>query len=115
MGFKVVHFSEVKAEDFEEADAAGVRVRWLIKREDGAPNFTMRLFEVAPNGRSPHHSHDWEHEVYVLEGTCQVVCGGEGRKVGEGYAVFIPPNVPHQFINAGNTTLKFLCLVPHHE
>lgn len=115
MGFKVVHFSEVKAEDFKEADAAGIRVRWLIKREDGAPNFAMRLFEVSPNGRSPHHSHDWEHEVYVLEGECQVVCGDETRKVGAGHAVFIPPNVPHQFINAGKTTLKFLCLVPHHE
>jgi quercetin dioxygenase-like cupin family protein len=115
MGFRIVHFSEVNPQNFEEANAAGVRVRWLIKREDGAPNFAMRLFEVAPNGRSPNHSHDWEHEVYVLEGACQVTCGDEKRNVRAGHAVFIPPNTPHQFINAGNTTLKFLCLVPHHK
>ncbi|MDI6691119.1 MAG: cupin domain-containing protein [Candidatus Bathyarchaeota archaeon] len=111
----MVHFSKVKAEDFKEADAAGIRARWLIKREDGAPNFAMRLFEVAPNGNSPHHSHNWEHEVYILEGECQVVCGDERRNVGAGHAVFIPPNVLHQFINSGKATLKFLCLAPHHE
>lgn len=115
MGFKVVRFSEVEAEDFKEVDAVGISVRWLIKREDGAPNFAMRLFEVSPDGRSPHHSHDWEHEVYVLEGECQVICGDKRRNVSVGYAVFIPSNVSHQFINAGKTTLKFLCLVPHHE
>ena len=115
MGFKCVPASEVKLEKMEETGAEGIRVRWLIKKEDGAPNFAMRLFELQPNGRSPLHSHSWEHEVYILKGNCKVVCEGQEKKATAGYVVFIPPNLKHQFANAGKSTLKFLCLVPHHK
>ena len=115
MGFKCVHFSEVKLEDMVESGAEGIKVRWLIRKDDGAPNFAMRWFELAPLGHSPLHSHGWEHEVYILEGEGEVVCGNEKRKVSAGCVVFIPPKATHQFRNVGNTKLKFLCLVPHHK
>ena len=115
MGFKCVHFSEVKLEDMVESGAEGVRVRWLIKKEDGAPNFAMRCFELASQGHSPLHSHDWEHEVYVLEGEGEVVCDNEKRKLSAGCVVFIPPKAMHQFRNMGEKKLKFLCLVSHHK
>jgi quercetin dioxygenase-like cupin family protein len=113
MGFKCIHSSQVKLEKMEEEGAEGIRVRWLIKKEDGAPNFAMRLFELQPNGHSPLHSHSWEHEVYILEGNCRVTCEGQEKKATAGYVVLIPPNAKHQFANAGKSTLKFLCLVPH--
>jgi len=115
MGFKCVHFSKIELENTEESGAEGVRVRWLIKKDDGAPNFAMRLFELQPKGYSPLHSHDWEHEVYILEGDCRVTCEGQEKKASAGYVVFILPNAEHQFANVGNSTLKFLCLVPHHK
>jgi len=114
MGFKCVHYSKVKLESMQEKDAEGIKVRWLIKQDDGAPNFAMRLFEIEPKGHSPLHSHDWEHEVFVLEGKCQVRCDGEKKVAAAGYVVFIPSNAKHQFANAGKSALKFLCLVPHH-
>ena len=114
MGFKCVHHSKVKLQSMEEPGAQGIKVRWLINKEDGAPNFAMRLFELQSKGHSPLHSHDWEHEVFVLEGTCQVTCDGEKREAKAGYVVFIPPNSKHQFVNKGASTLKFLCLVPLH-
>lgn len=98
-----------------ESGADGIKVRWLIRKEDGAPNFAMRSFELAPLGHSPLHSHDWEHEAYILEGKGEVVCNNETRRVNAGYVVFIPPKAKHQFRNIGETKLKFLCLVPHHE
>lgn len=106
--------TEVKLETMQETGAEGVKVRWLIKKEDGAPNFAMRLFELQPNGHSPLHAHDWEHEVYILEGQCKVTCEGQSRTANAGYVVYIPPNAKHQFANAGKSTLKFLCLVPFH-
>jgi len=115
MGFKCVHSSKIKLESMEESGAEGIKVRWLIKKEDGAPNFAMRLFELQPNGHSPFHSHDWEHEVYILEGDCRVKCECQEEKASSGYVVFIPPKAKHQFANAGKSTLKFLCLVPHHK
>ena len=49
----------------------------------GAPNFTMRHFEVAPGGRTPFHAHPWEHEVYVLSGTGKVRQKGGERAPSE--------------------------------
>jgi quercetin dioxygenase-like cupin family protein len=115
MDFKCVPASEVKLERMEEKGAEGIQVRWLIKKEDGAPNFAMRLFELKPNGYSPLHSHNWEHEVYILEGECKVTCEQQTKKATAGYVVFIPPNAKHQFANAGKSALKFICLVPHHK
>ena len=115
MGFKCVHSSQVKFENMVEPGVEGVGVRWLITKDDRAPNFAMRLFELQPKGYSPLHAHDWEHEVYILEGDCKVVCEGQKRKASAGYVVYVPPNAKHQFTNIGKSTLKFLCLVPNHK
>jgi quercetin dioxygenase-like cupin family protein len=115
MAFKCVPASEVELENVAESGAEGIKIRWLIKQEDGAPNFAMRLFEVQPKGHSPLHSHDWEHEVYILEGDCKITCDNQDKKAKAGYVVFIPPKAKHQFTNIGKSTLKFLCLVPHHR
>jgi len=73
----------------------------------------MRLFELEPGGMTPLHHHPWEHEVFILEGVCRLIIGGDERPIGAGYAVYIPPNIRHSFINAGEGVLKFLCLIPH--
>ncbi|UCE95395.1 MAG: cupin domain-containing protein [Candidatus Bathyarchaeota archaeon] len=115
MGFKTLHFSEAEVSEVTKCGAEGTKIRWLITKEDGAAHFAMRYFEMAPKGHSPNHSHEWEHEVFILDGECLVVCGSQRIKVGPGYAVFIPPNTIHHFRNEGTKDLKFLCLVPHHE
>ena len=113
MGFKCVHFSQVKLENMAGPGVKGVGLRRLITNDDGAPNFAMRLFELQPKGYSPLHTHNWEHEVYILEGDCRVICEDQEMKITAGYVVFIPPNAKHQFTNIGKSTLKFLCLIPH--
>lgn len=115
MGFKALHYSKIKVDEVKERGAEGTKVRWLITKDDEAEHFAMRCFEMAPGGCSPHHSHKWEHEVFILDGECLVVCGEQRKKVSTGYVVFIPTNVMHQFRNEGSEVLRFLCLVPHHE
>jgi len=115
MGFKALHYSKVKEDKVTECGAEGAKVRWLITKNDDAEHFAMRFFEIAPKGYSPYHSHKWEHEVFILDGECIVVCGNNREKVGPGYVVFIPPNETHQFKNEGTKVLRFLCLVPHHK
>lgn len=114
MGFKALHYSETKVDEMSTPGTKGVKIRWLITKEDGADNFAMRYFEITPGGHSPHHSHDWEHEVFILEGECSIICGDQRKKVGPGYVIFIPPDVMHQFKNDGSKVLRFLCLVPYH-
>ena len=111
---KVFSYTDVDAEAADEG-AVKLKVRWLITKDIGAPNFAMRLFEMQPGGNSPLHTHDWEHEVFILEGEGTVV-GKEGeKKFKPGDAVFIRPNEKHQFKNTGKKLVKFLCLVPYHE
>ncbi len=113
LGFKAVHFTEIKQEDVKEAGFEDVEVRWLLTKDDGAENFAMRYFEIAPGGQSAHHAHGWEHETFILEGHGSVACGEEKKRVGPGYVIFIPPNVSHHFENYGDRALRFLCLIPY--
>jgi len=113
LGFKAVHYSRVSVDQVEEAGAEGLNVRWLITKDDGANNFAMRFFEVARGGHTPRHSHNWEHEVYVLEGNGVVFCEGVEKKIEPGYVVFVPLNAEHFFRNTGNDEMRFLCLVPY--
>jgi quercetin dioxygenase-like cupin family protein len=108
---KLVPSTSIEAKEANEG-ASKLKVKWLITEEIGAPNFAMRLFEMAPDGFSPKHTHPWEHEVFILKGEGTVLGGKEERKFKAGDAIFVPPDELHQFRNTGNKTLKFLCLVP---
>ena len=108
---RLVHYTEVPAEE-ADGEAKGVKVRWLISKETGAPNFAMRLFEVEPGGYTPHHTHPWEHEIYILSGRGLAV-GEEGEKpIKPGDVIYIPPGERHQLRNNGDKPLRFLCLIP---
>jgi len=108
---KLFHHTSVEVEEVPEP-AVGVKVRWLINRETGAPTFAMRLFEMEPGGSTPNHTHPWEHEVFILSGG-GVVLGEDGEKrFNPGDVVFMPSGEKHQFRNTGDETLKFLCLIP---
>lgn len=111
--FKVVHYEDVPVEEIEEEGAKGIQVRLLISKSDGAEKFAMRFFEIKPDGYTPYHSHDWEHEVFILSGEGVVLYEGEERKIREGYVVFIPPGEKHCFRNTGKEKLIFLCLIPY--
>jgi quercetin dioxygenase-like cupin family protein len=109
---KVFHYDDVEAKSADEG-ALKLKVRWLITKEMGAPNFAMRLFEMDPRGHSPLHSHPWEHEVFIVEGEGTIVSAEGEKRFKAGDVVFILPNEKHQFKNNGTKGLKFLCLVPH--
>jgi quercetin dioxygenase-like cupin family protein len=110
---KVFRFDTVKADDVETEGALKVKVRWLITKELGAPNFAMRVFEVDSSGQSPLHEHPWEHEVFVLEGLGQLFNGKKATQFKAGDVIFVPPNEMHQFKNSGKALLRFICLIPH--
>lgn len=113
--FKAVHYTDVMSEEVAGEDYKGVTVRWLITEDDGAENFAMRFFEVEPGGYTAFHSHDWEHEVFILGGKGLVVCGDCQKEVSQGYVVFIPANAKHCFKNPGEERLSFLCLIPYKD
>ena len=100
-----------KAVDMEGATKCQVQI--LVGNEEEAPTFSMRQFEVAPGGHTPRHLHDYEHEIYVLQGKGIVVDGDVDRPLQPGDVVFVAPNDVHQFKNTGEEPLRFLCLIPN--
>ena len=105
-------YTEIKAETIEN-QSKNLTVRWLITKETGAENFAMRLFEMGPGGHSPLHSHDWEHEAFILEGEGIIVGGKDEKSFKSGDVIFVPANETHQFKNNSKKTMKFLCLIPY--
>jgi len=54
--------------------------------------------------------HDWEHEIYVVKGRIIVTAGEEKAEVSEGYAIYVPPNIPHSYLAIEES--EFLCMIP---
>jgi quercetin dioxygenase-like cupin family protein len=82
----------------------------LISSKDGAPNYVMLHNDPMAPGAVSHantggHTHQWEHVVFILEGSGTLVCDGKSYTVSQGDAVLVPPNVRHQWRNETRSTL----------
>ena len=92
--------------------APDTTIRWLWSTGDGAPTFALRLLGVQPGGSSPFHSHNYEHEVYILSGRARLRGEAQEHLLEPGDTALVLPGEQHQFVNAGPDTLRFLCGVP---
>jgi len=109
---KIKQYGEVEATHFNSDPAKGVAARVVIGKKDGAPNFCMRVFEIASGGHTPRHAHEWEHEMFVHAGAGEIYGRGQWHPLKPGKAVFIPGNEEHQMRNPGQEPLIVVCLVP---
>lgn len=96
------------------AGVSGAKMAIMVGREDKAPNFALRSFEVVAGGHTPKHSHDYEHEVYVVSGGGKVLLEGKMHDIREGDVLYVPANEEHQFTvdDGAGESLRFLCVVP---
>ena len=109
------HIESYPQSDVEMEGADRVKMRMLIGPEQGAAIFHMRHFEVAPGGHTPHHQHDYEHEILVLKGAGLFKSEQGDRPFKPGDVVFIPAMERHQVVNTGETPCEFICLIPAPE
>lgn len=103
---------QMEGKPVEMEGVKGVAMRLLVGRGDGAPTFAMRHFTVEPGGHTPRHSHNYEHEVFIVAGSGRVEHDGSFHDVRAGDVLFVEPNRIHQFVNTGSDPFQFLCLVP---
>ncbi|MEW6441092.1 MAG: cupin domain-containing protein [bacterium] len=95
-----------------EQGVKGAELRPLITREDGAGHFAMRLFRLEPGGHTPFHVHPWEHEVFIVRGSGELLGEGAAIALAEGMAAYVPPDERHRF-RAGDRGMTFICCIPH--
>ncbi len=105
---------KVKYSEIDQPDITGVRMKVLLGSDEGAPNFVMREFAIESGGHTAYHTHEWEHEVYVLDGEGAIKQGDREVPVKRGSFALVKPNEEHQFLNKGKGTFRFICVVPFH-
>lgn len=112
---KIVNAADVPVDVVREPGAKQVTIRRLIDTPDGADRFLMSMFELAPNGATPPHYHDWEHEIYVLSGSLSVELPEDGNRkipLRQGDVVFIPRGEPHGLATGADETARLLLVAP---
>jgi quercetin dioxygenase-like cupin family protein len=108
---KLSNYNEIPAQDLAVPGAKDVTIRVLIAPED-APNFIMLLLEVARGGSTPDHTHEWEEEIFIKSGQGTLKTAEGNRPLRAGDALILDPNMAHQFMNTGDETLEFICVIP---
>lgn len=111
---KVINYTDVEMNEVIAEGVSGAKIRKVLTSNDGAPNFSMRIFELDKDGHTPFHKHQWEHEIFILEGKGELVLeDGSTIELIPGKAALITPEEVHQFRNTSEETFKFMCLVPN--
>ena len=109
---KIINYPSVIPTSFESDQVKGVAGRVVVGKNDGANNFCMRIFEIAPGGNTPKHVHPWEHEMFIHAGVGEIFGNNKWNPVRPGTIIFMPPNEKHQIRNTGKELLILACLVP---
>lgn len=86
--------------------------RFVIGGPPEAPcRFQLRYFELAPGGYSSLEKHQHIHFIIVLRGRGKALVGQEVFEVTPFDVVYVPPEVPHRWINDSDEPFGFLCPV----
>jgi quercetin dioxygenase-like cupin family protein len=98
----------------------GVSIRWLSKAgPEGAPEYGLRYFTVAPGGEIPIHNHLYVQTMYILDGRLSVASYDsetdqlvEEKVMGPTDFVFVPSMEPHSMKNLSDTeSAHFSCCI----
>ncbi len=81
--------------------------RVVIGPKQGAPEFVMRVIDMPP-GASYYHSHDWEHEVFVLSGEASLVSEDGETQLKPDDVIYIAPLEKHGLKNNRQDVFRFI-------
>jgi quercetin dioxygenase-like cupin family protein len=111
---KITHHSQFQPIDAGEIEKTytGVTIRRVISDVDGAEANVMDIFEIAPGGQTPQHSHPWEHQIFVISGHGWSADSSGRREFREGDVIYVKPGESHTFGNSGPQPVKLVCVVP---
>lgn len=97
----------------EHGSRIGYRDKWLAE-QTGGRQIGASYYEVEPGKAAfPFHAHLVNEEaIFILEGEGKLRLGEEVLPVRKGDYLAFPAGLehPHQLVNAGPVTLKYLCL-----
>ena len=84
----------------------------ILGSKDGVPTVVSLYHDHMPGESSKHHSHDWEHQVFITRGEGIVWVDGTEYPIKAGDFVLVPPNSTHHFKNTGDQVLTRITFNP---
>lgn len=104
--------NDLKGSTVTHPEAKGAKMKVLVSPDLGWEDHVMRLFELAPGGYTPRHTHAWPHINYIVSGKGTLYLHGEENELTAGGYAFVPAGELHQFKNASDSPFEFICIVP---
>ncbi len=89
----------------------GIVRQVLVGKKAESTKFHLRYFEIDPGGHSSLEKHEHAHVVIVVRGNGQAVIGPSSHSISPLDTVYVGPWVPHQFLNQGEESFGFFCIV----
>ncbi|HOO86175.1 MAG TPA: cupin domain-containing protein [Synergistaceae bacterium] len=97
----------------DPSHASGIEKRIVFAPGKFWNDYVARHFTVkGKNSKTPFHTHDWPHYVFILSGRCNATIDGTVYPLEKGCWAHVPPNVEHFFESTGEEPLDFICIVP---
>lgn len=96
----------------EDIDSWASVIRMCLIGDYGeSVKFSLRYFEILPNGYTSLEKHNHEHVVICVRGAGEVSLGKKIYKIGYLDTVYISPDTIHQFLNPFDEPFGFFCIV----
>ena len=108
----IANEKDIQAIIMESPEVKNAAMKALISPTQGWDGYVMRVIELAQDGYSPRHIHQWPHINYILEGQGILHVDGQDTPVEAGSYAYVPAGSQHQYKNIGNGTFRFICIVP---
>lgn len=108
----VKHEADVEKEEVTLEGVKNCKIQWLLREEEGMPNFQMRRITIEKNGSIPLHTHPWEHEIFFLSGEGVLLEEQKETLVRAGDVAYVDGTKLHGFRNPGKEEFVFLCMIP---
>jgi quercetin dioxygenase-like cupin family protein len=93
-------------------EVSGTRFTSLATPSRGSSETSVWLVEIDAGTAATPHELTREEVFVVLEGTADVLIGGERSHAAPGDAIVVPPGVPFELRPAGDDALRALCCLP---
>jgi len=106
------HLDQLEKKVLTSSEVKNASIQVLVSPKEGWDGYVMRVLEVEKGGYTPKHMHPWYHVNYIIEGDGELMIDGKVEHVKAGSYAYIPGNTIHQFRNIGESTFKFICIVP---
>ena len=106
-----------KLEDVKAVKVPGlydqVTKQVVLGPDDGSNEIILRYFKLEPGGKTPRHTHPFQHLVKVEKGKGVYVDEkGSKHDLVVGSYVYVNDEELHNFENTGTNLMEFICIVP---